>query len=66
MCPTLDDLPATEGSRRQRGNAVAPVLRYTEDEVQAWLAAKLETEKFLVRRRTKAGGVVMQVAMFAQ
>jgi hypothetical protein len=31
-----------------------------------WLKAKLEVEKFLVRRWTKAGGVVTQVAMFAQ
>ena len=48
------------------GNAIAPILRYTENEVQAWLKAKLEAEKFLVRRRTKVGEVVTQVAMFAQ
>jgi hypothetical protein len=48
------------------GNAIAPILRYTEDEVQAWLAAKLQAERYVVRRRTRTGDVVTQHAMFAQ
>ena len=46
------------------GTEIAPLLRYTRDEIEAWLKDQLAAESLLLRKNTRSGPVI-QHKMFA-